>query len=172
MPATWPASSAGAVVRRSAWPSRCITAFGFSPASISHEGYSAKPMHSYWDDFWALKGYDAAVDIATALDHGDAARTTRRRHLRERQDERRLGRHVVDDREARARPDLLGGDERKAAPELFAHVYAKAARADAVRGEQIVPRDQAQGGELGARAEPHVPRDRFADGPERVLESG
>ena len=24
------------------------------PASISHEGYSAKPMHSYWDDFWAL----------------------------------------------------------------------------------------------------------------------
>ena len=26
-----------AVVRRSAWPSRCITAFGFSPASISHE---------------------------------------------------------------------------------------------------------------------------------------
>jgi Transposase len=26
-----------AVVCRSAWPSRCITAFGFSPASISHE---------------------------------------------------------------------------------------------------------------------------------------
>jgi hypothetical protein len=24
-------------------------------------------MHSYWDDFWTLKGYDAAVDIATAL---------------------------------------------------------------------------------------------------------
>ncbi len=49
--------------------------FGMMPASISHEGYSAKPMHSYWDDFWALKGYDAAVDIATALDHRDAART-------------------------------------------------------------------------------------------------
>ena len=30
------------------------------PASISHEGYAAKPMHSYWDDFWALKGYEAA----------------------------------------------------------------------------------------------------------------
>ena len=49
--------------------------FGLMPASISHEGYSAKPMHSYWDDFWALKGYDAAVDIATALDRRDAART-------------------------------------------------------------------------------------------------
>ena len=35
--------------------------FGLMPASISHEGYSAKPMHSYWDDFWALAGYrDAA----------------------------------------------------------------------------------------------------------------
>ena len=35
--------------------------YGLLPASISHEGYSAKPMHSYWDDFWALKGYDGAV---------------------------------------------------------------------------------------------------------------
>ena len=48
--------------------------FGLLPASISHEGYAAKPMHSYWDDFWALKGYDAAVEIATALDRRDAAR--------------------------------------------------------------------------------------------------
>jgi glycogen debranching enzyme len=31
--------------------------YGLMPASISHEGYSAKPMHSYWDDFWALAGY-------------------------------------------------------------------------------------------------------------------
>jgi hypothetical protein len=43
------------------------------PASISHEGYSAKPMHSYWDDFWALTGYDGAVRIATALGKTDAA---------------------------------------------------------------------------------------------------
>ncbi len=41
--------------------------YGLLPASISHEGYSAKPMHSYWDDFWALKGYDGAIDIAVAL---------------------------------------------------------------------------------------------------------
>jgi hypothetical protein len=31
--------------------------FGLLPESISHEGYSAKPMHSYWDDFWALRGF-------------------------------------------------------------------------------------------------------------------
>jgi hypothetical protein len=40
--------------------------YGLVPASISHEGYSAKPMHSYWDDFWAAKGYDAAIDLARA----------------------------------------------------------------------------------------------------------
>lgn len=38
--------------------------YGLMPASISHEGYSAKPMHSYWDDFWALRGYKDAVHIA------------------------------------------------------------------------------------------------------------
>jgi hypothetical protein len=48
--------------------------YGMLPASISHEGYSAKPMHSYWDDFWALKGYTSAAIIADALGHGDDAR--------------------------------------------------------------------------------------------------
>lgn len=41
--------------------------YGLMPASISHEGYSAKPVHSYWDDFWALGGYEASVRIARAL---------------------------------------------------------------------------------------------------------
>jgi hypothetical protein len=41
--------------------------FGLLPASISHEGYSAKPMHSYWDDFWGLRGYADALAIARAL---------------------------------------------------------------------------------------------------------
>jgi hypothetical protein len=44
------------------------------PASISHEGYSAKPMHSYWDDFWGLKGYEGAIAIAAALGRRDDAR--------------------------------------------------------------------------------------------------
>ncbi len=47
--------------------------YGILPASISHEGYSDKPMHSYWDDFWALKGYEAALEIALALDRTEAA---------------------------------------------------------------------------------------------------
>jgi hypothetical protein len=48
--------------------------YGLLPASISHEGYSAKPMHSYWDDFWALKGYQGAIAAATALGDPEAAR--------------------------------------------------------------------------------------------------
>ncbi|MDW2981201.1 discoidin domain-containing protein [Rhodanobacter sp. KK11] len=47
--------------------------YGLMPASISHEGYSAKPMHSYWDDFWALRGYDDAVALANALGKRDEA---------------------------------------------------------------------------------------------------
>ncbi|QGZ41704.1 F5/8 type C domain-containing protein [Pseudoduganella flava] len=48
--------------------------FGLMPASISHEGYSEKPMHSYWDDFWALRGYKDAVTIAQALGRRAEAR--------------------------------------------------------------------------------------------------
>jgi hypothetical protein len=48
--------------------------YGLMPASISHEGYSAKPMHSYWDDFWALRGYKDAVAIAQALGRDEDAR--------------------------------------------------------------------------------------------------
>ncbi|KRA21390.1 discoidin domain-containing protein [Lysobacter sp. Root604] len=48
--------------------------YGMMPASISHEGYSAKPMHSYWDNFWALRGYKDAVEIAQWLGKDDEAR--------------------------------------------------------------------------------------------------
>ncbi|WP_425476932.1 discoidin domain-containing protein [Thermomonas aquatica] len=48
--------------------------YGLMPASISHEGYSAKPMHSYWDDFWALRGYKDAVEIAQWLGKADDAK--------------------------------------------------------------------------------------------------
>jgi hypothetical protein len=41
--------------------------FGLLPESISHEGYSAKPVHSYWDDFWAAKGLSEAAELAQAL---------------------------------------------------------------------------------------------------------
>jgi hypothetical protein len=49
--------------------------FGLMPPSISHEGYSDKPAYSYWDDFWALRGYKDGVVIARALGHADAAAT-------------------------------------------------------------------------------------------------
>jgi len=41
--------------------------YGLVPESISHEGYSAKPMHSYWDDFFVMKGLKDAVMIARSL---------------------------------------------------------------------------------------------------------
>ena len=41
--------------------------YGLMPESISHEGYSAKPMHSYWDDFFTLKGLNDAVEIQKIL---------------------------------------------------------------------------------------------------------
>jgi hypothetical protein len=41
--------------------------FGLLPESASHEGYLAHPVHSYWDDFWGVRGLEAAVDLAAAL---------------------------------------------------------------------------------------------------------
>jgi len=46
--------------------------YGLMPQSISHEGYSAKPMHSYWDDFFALRGFKDAAFIARVLDKPEA----------------------------------------------------------------------------------------------------
>jgi hypothetical protein len=47
--------------------------FGLMPPSISHEGYSDKAAYSYWDDFWALRGYKDAVQLAQRLGHGEQA---------------------------------------------------------------------------------------------------
>jgi hypothetical protein len=47
--------------------------YGLLPQSISHEGYSAKPMHSYWDDAFAYRGYADAVELARALGRNDLA---------------------------------------------------------------------------------------------------
>ena len=51
--------------------------YGLMPQSISHEGYSAKPMHSYWDDFFALRGFKDAAFIARVLDKPEAAEYAR-----------------------------------------------------------------------------------------------
>ena len=42
--------------------------YGIFPESVSHEGYFPPPgVHSYWDDFWGLKGWRDARTIAEAL---------------------------------------------------------------------------------------------------------
>lgn len=46
--------------------------YGLMPPSISHEGYSDKPAYSYWDNFWALIGYEDATELAAALDKSEA----------------------------------------------------------------------------------------------------
>jgi hypothetical protein len=46
--------------------------YGLVPESISHEGYSAKPMHSYWDGLFTMRGLKDAATIAEAMN--DAAK--------------------------------------------------------------------------------------------------
>ncbi len=48
--------------------------FGLVPESISHEGYSAKPMHSYWDNFFVLRGLKDAVYVADQLKETESSR--------------------------------------------------------------------------------------------------
>jgi hypothetical protein len=49
--------------------------YGLLPESASHEGYLAHPVHSYWDDFWGVRGLEAAADLAAAAGrHDDAER--------------------------------------------------------------------------------------------------
>jgi hypothetical protein len=55
--------------------------FGLVPESISHEGYSAKPMHSYWDNFFTMKGLKDATEIQKIL--GETASYERIRKIRD-----------------------------------------------------------------------------------------
>jgi hypothetical protein len=49
--------------------------YGLLPESVSHEGYASHPVHSYWDDFFALRGLKDAVVLAHAVgEDGEAAR--------------------------------------------------------------------------------------------------
>jgi hypothetical protein len=48
--------------------------YGLVPESISHEGYWDVPRHSYWDDFFILRGLKDAADMAAVLgERKDAA---------------------------------------------------------------------------------------------------
>ena len=52
---------------------RLLDETGLLPISVSHEGYLAQPVHSYWDDFWALRGLQDAVDLARAAGRESSA---------------------------------------------------------------------------------------------------
>lgn len=54
---------------------------GLLPESVSHEGYLAHPVHSYWDDFWALRGFKDAAELAEVL--GDSERAAYFARLRD-----------------------------------------------------------------------------------------
>jgi hypothetical protein len=47
--------------------------FGLLPESASHEGYLAHPVHSYWDDFWGVRGLEAAAELAEAAGFSEHA---------------------------------------------------------------------------------------------------
>jgi len=52
-----------------------IACYGLLPESVSHEGYLAHPVHAYWDDFWALRGFRDAAALAQVIgEAGEAAR--------------------------------------------------------------------------------------------------
>jgi hypothetical protein len=50
-----------------------LACYGLLPESASHEGYLAHPVHSYWDDFWALRGLKDAAMMAALLDESEQA---------------------------------------------------------------------------------------------------
>ncbi len=50
------------------------TFYGLLPESISHEGYASDPVHSYWDDFFALRGFKDAAALAGVLGNEEEAR--------------------------------------------------------------------------------------------------
>jgi hypothetical protein len=55
--------------------------YGLLPESISHEGYSSHPVHSYWDDFFALRGLKDGAMLAEIV--GDDERATNMAELRD-----------------------------------------------------------------------------------------
>jgi hypothetical protein len=58
-----------------------LACYGLLPESVSHEGYLAHPVHSYWDDLWALRGLKDAAELAAVV--GDRTKAERLARLRD-----------------------------------------------------------------------------------------
>ena len=126
--------------------------YGLMPASISHEGYSAKPMHSYWDDFWALAGYESAIRIARALGETDQMHAFIESRDQFRRDLYRLAQHC--DADARHRlPAGLGRARRLRCDLDVDRVVAGRRAADVAAGGAASRRSSATGRDFarGAR---------------------
>ncbi|MFM2169947.1 MAG: hypothetical protein RI957_176 [Verrucomicrobiota bacterium] len=52
--------------------------YGLLPESASHEGYLAHPVHSYWDDFWGIRGLEACADLCQWSGREDEAHRWRK----------------------------------------------------------------------------------------------
>jgi len=73
--------------------------FGLLPESASHEGYLAHPVHSYWDDFWGIRGLQAAADLAEAAGQKEDAQRWRSEAARFQTDVlRSIGKVIADKR--------------------------------------------------------------------------
>lgn len=64
-----PAGQWPRIVKTADFIGRIIEPTGLLPVSVSHEGYLAQPVHSCWDDFWAVRGLRDAADVAGRLHH-------------------------------------------------------------------------------------------------------
>ena len=58
----WPS-----IVRTMNYLQQTIETDGLMPVSVSHEGYLAQPVHSYWDNFWTLSGMHDALYLANIV---------------------------------------------------------------------------------------------------------
>lgn len=71
--------------------------YGLLPESASHEGYLAHPVHAYWDDFWGVRGLEAAAELgARAGWSDDASRWSREAAAFQTDVLRSLGRVIED----------------------------------------------------------------------------
>lgn len=77
---------------------------GLLPESASHEGYLAHPVHSYWDDFWAVRGLESAAELASICGHEGRGREWRTAAERLKADTLRSMRHVIDSKKLRYVP--------------------------------------------------------------------
>jgi hypothetical protein len=72
--------------------------FGLLPESASHEGYLAHPVHSYWDDFWGVRGLQAAADLTAAAGLTDDSRHWQSAATHFQSDLLRSIKHVISDK--------------------------------------------------------------------------